>query len=226
MNVPKRRGLALTIIGAVLMLVIAPTAAGIGIWKGVSRGMSVVSDTRWVAPGGTVQVTGAEDQTILVEGRYDSTSPLPTCRVTGPDGRPINVDQGNARLSMDWGGTAYTRAGTFHSSGTGDYTIDCTGLRTKVLTSQVANDVARRVLVPLGIGLGIGVIAFLAGVVLLVVGIVKLVRSGQERAHARAAAAGWPGQHGPGAPPYGPPPGYGAPQPPYRPNDPEDPYRR
>lgn len=220
MQLPKRRGLALTIIGAVLMLLIAPAAAGIGIWKGVSGGMSTVNDTAWVDPGGTAQVTDAEEQTILVEGRYDTGVPLPTCRVTAPGGRSITVDQGTARLSMDWGGTAYTRAGTFRSSGPGDYIVDCGQHRTKVLTSQLANDVARRVLVPLGIGIGIAVLAFLTGVVLLIVGIVKLVNSSRERSHARmVASGGWPGgPHG-----YGPPPGYDGHRPP---GDPDDPYRR
>lgn len=222
MQLPKRRGLALTIIGAILMLVIAPTAAGVGIWKGVSGGMNAVSDTAWIEPGGTAHVTTSEDQTILVEGRYETGDPLPRCDVSGPDGQPITVDKGTARLSMDWGGTAYTRAGTFETSGAGDYTIDCSGHRTKVLSSTVANDVARRVLVPLGIGVGIGVLAFLLGVVLLIVGIVKLVNSGRERAQARAAAAGWPG-YGPGQAPYGPH-GYGGP-PPQKPGDPQDPYR-
>ncbi|MFC6704057.1 hypothetical protein [Flexivirga alba] len=193
MPLPKRRGLALTIIGAILMLVVAPAAAGIGIWKGVSGGMNAVSDTAWVEPGGKVHVTGGEDQTILVEGRYSTGESLPSCDVTGPDGQPVTVDESTARLSMDWGGTAYSRAGTFKSSGAGDYSIDCSGHRAKVLSSSVANDVARRVLVPLGIGLGIGVLAFLAGVVLLIVGIIKLVNSGRERAQARVAAAGWPG---------------------------------
>ncbi|WP_446666224.1 hypothetical protein [Flexivirga sp. B27] len=220
MQLPRRRGLVLTIVGAVLMLLIAPAAAGIGIWKGVSGGMSTVNDTAWIEPGGTAHVGDHQDQTILVEGRYETGEPLPSCDVNGPDGQPITVDQGTARLSMDWGGTAYTRAGTFQSSGPGDYAIDCEGHRTKVLTSQLANDIARRVLVPLGIGIGIGVLAFLAGVVLLVVGIIKLVNSGRERNQARmAASGGWPGQ-------YGPPPGYGGQQPPHKPGDPNDPYRR
>lgn len=226
MQLPKRRGLALTIIGAVLMLLIAPAAAGIGIWQGVSGGMSAVNDTSWIEPGGSVHVSDGEDQTILVEGRYATGEPLPSCDVTGPDGRSITVDQGNARLSMDWGGTSYSRAGTFPASEPGDYSIDCAGHRTKVLNSELANDVARRVLVPLGIGLGIGVIAFLLGVVLLIIGILKLVNSGHERSRARVAAAGgWPGPHGPGTPPYGPQ-GYGGQQPPPKPGNPDDPYRR
>lgn len=214
MHVPKRRGLALTIIGAVLMLLIAPAAAGIGIWQGVSGGMTAVSDTAWIAPGGTAQVGDHQDQTILVEGSYDTDEPLPSCQVSGPSGGSITVDRGTSRLSMDWGGTAYTRAGTFHSEGPGDYRIDCEGHRAKVLTSQEADDVTRRVLVPLGIGIGVGVLAFLTGVALLIVGIVKLVNSGRERNMARMAAAGSP---------YGQ--GYGQ-QPPHAPGNPDDPYRR
>lgn len=225
MTLPKRRGLALTIIGAILMLVIAPAAAGIGIWQGVSGGMNAVRDTAWVAPGGTTHLTGAEDQTILVEGRYQTGEKLPSCTVTAPDGQPVTVETGTTRLSMDWGGTAYSRAGTFRSTGAGDYTVDCSGQRVKVLSSSVADDIARRVLVPLGIGLGIGVLAFLAGVVLLIVGIVKLVNSGRERARERAFAAGRSGGYSrPGQPPYGPPQGYGG-QPPHHRDDPQDPYR-
>src|SRR5579875_1822212 len=98
MNLPKRRGLALTIIGAVLMLVLAPAAAGIGIWQGVSKGMSAVDDQPWIAANSTVHVTGHGSQTILVEGTYENTEPLPDCRVTGPDGRRIPVVQGSGRL--------------------------------------------------------------------------------------------------------------------------------
>ena len=89
MQLPKRRGLALTIIGAVLMLVLAPAAAGIGIWQGVSRGMSAVEDQPWTVANGAVHVTSGSSRTILVEGTYANTQPLPRCRVTGPAGRPV-----------------------------------------------------------------------------------------------------------------------------------------
>lgn len=206
MNLPKRRGVALTIIGAVLMLVLAPAAAGIGIWQGVSRGMSAVDDQPWVPAAGKVHLTGAGAQTVLVEGSYDSGQPLPTCRVTGPAGQPIPVPSGSTRLNLDWGGTVLTRAGTFEAASAGDYTVDCSGLRTKVLPSGIADDIARRVLVPIGIGVGLGAVAFLLGVILLIVGIVKLVNSGRERNLARIAAAGYPGPYGAGPSSYGPPP--------------------
>lgn len=225
MQLPKRRGLALTIIGVMLMLVIAPAATGIGIWLGVSGGMNAVSGTSWVSPGGTVHLTGTDDQTILVEGRYGAGHPLPSCKVSGPGGQPRPVTTGSAGLSTDRGGTAYSRAGTFTSAGTGDYTIDCSGHRTKVLNSSVANGVRRRVLIPLGLGIGLGILAFAAGVGLLIVGTVKLVNSGNERRRARAAVADWRGGHGPGLAPYRPPPGCGE-QPEHGPDDPRDPYRR
>lgn len=225
MQLPKRRGLAPTIIGLMLMLVIAPAAAGIGIWLGVSGGMNAVSDTSWVSPGDTVHVTGTDDQTILVEGRYGAGHPLPSCNVSGPGGKPRPVRTGSAGLSMVGGGTAYSRAGTFTSAGTGDYTIDCSGHRTKVLSSSVANGVRRRVLIPLGIGIGLAILAFAAGVGLLIVGIVKLVNSGHERSRARAALADGPGGDGTGLAPYRPLPGSGE-QPEHGPDDPQDPYRR
>ncbi|MBB2892875.1 hypothetical protein [Flexivirga oryzae] len=202
MQLPKRRGLALTIIGAVLMLILAPAAAGIGVWQGVSKGMSAVDDQPWISANSTVHVTDHNSQTILVEGTYESTDPLPVCDITGPDGQQVPIDRGSGRLTMDWGGTAFTRAGTFLPEGDGDYRIDCDGLRTKVLDSDIANDIARRVLVPLGIGVGLGALAFLVGVILLIVGIVKLVNSGRERNQARIAAT-YPGPYG-GPPPYGP----------------------
>jgi len=205
MQLPKRRGLALTIIGAVLMLILAPAAAGIGIWQGVSKGMSAVDDQPWIAANSSVHVTGNGGQTILVEGTYDSTERLPHCDVTGPGGRPVPVVRGSS-LTFDWGGTALTRTGSFTPVGDGDYRIDCDGLRTKVLDSSIADDITSRVLVPLGIGLGVGALAFLVGVILLIVGIVKLVSSGRERGQARIAAAGYPGSYG-GPSSYGPPPG-------------------
>lgn len=207
MPLPKRRGVALTVVGAVLMLLIAPAAAGIGIWQGVSHGMSAVDDQPWIAAHGTVHVSGRHSQTILVEGGYEASESLPTCEVTGSDGQPVPVVRGTAHLTMNWGGTALTRAGTFAPPDAGDYAVDCDGLRTKVLDSGIANDIARRVLVPIAIGVGLGGLAFLAGVVVLIVGIIKLVNSGRERNLARIAAAGYPRGYG-GPPSYGPPPGH------------------
>ncbi|RNI25124.1 hypothetical protein [Flexivirga caeni] len=233
MSLPRRRGLALTIVGAVLMLILAPAAAGIGIWQGVSHGMSAVNDQPWHAASSSVHVDTTDSQTILVDGTYDDSQALPACRITGPDGQQVAVSQGDGRLTIDWGSTALTRVGTFQPTTAGDYTIDCSGLRTKVLDSDIAGDIAHRVLVPIGIGVGGGALVFLVGVVLLIIGIVKLVNSGKERNRARLAAAGYPGAPGTYPGPYGagPPPHSGpAPggQPPYgpTPGDPKDPYGR
>jgi hypothetical protein len=232
MELPKRRGLTLTIIGAICMVLLAPAAAGIGIWQGVSHGMSAVNDQPWVSPGGVVHVTDHARQTILVEGYYAADEPLPSCRVIGPSGATTTVDTSVARLHMDWSGTSLTRAGTFRPLATGDYQITCSDVRTKVLASSIADDITRRVLVPLGVGLAVAVVVFLIGLVLLIIGILKLVNSGRERSRARIAMAGgypgqqWYGGSPPGAgPPYGNQPPYGK-QPGQQPGDPDDPYGR
>lgn len=226
MNLPKRRGIALTIIGPLLMIIVAPTIAIIGIWRGVTDGLDTVSDQPTIAAGSSYQVDNTESRTVLVSGSYSASS-LPDCTITGSSGNQVTFDQRSTATSYSWGDESYTVAGEFTPTQTGNYTINC-GTSIKVLDSGLADSIGRKLFLPIGIGLGVGGLAFIVGVVLLIVGIVKLVNSGKERTLARqAAVGGYPGQYG-GYGGYG---GYqqqpydGRPQPPTK-SDPNDPYAR
>ncbi|NNG37897.1 hypothetical protein HJ588_01225 [Flexivirga sp. ID2601S] len=227
MQLPKRRGVALTVIGAVLIVILAPAALAIGIWRGVAGGVDELNNQDDLPPGSTYRVDDSAERTILVAGSYDEAAPtpLPTCRVTAPDGSQVPVAEPTGKLSVEWGDASYHKAAVFTPRGEGDYRIDC-GESAKVVRTTLANDISRKVLVPLGIGIGAAALSFIAGVIMLVVGIVKLSNSGKERRLAQQAAGGYyPGGY---YPPQGYPEQHGQqpPQKPGNPGNPDDPYAR
>ncbi|WP_265443435.1 hypothetical protein [Flexivirga meconopsidis] len=234
MQLPKRRGVALTVIGAVLIVLLAPAALGIGIWRGVVTGLDTINQQPTIPSGGTYSInSGLAARSIMVEGDY-AEGLQPKCRVTGPDGASVTVEEATGALSYSSRGTTWTRAGTFSPTSTGDYRIAC-GRAAKVMDSDVAGQLGRNLALPIGIGIGVAALSFIAGVILLIVGIVKLSNSGKERRLAQQAAGGYyPGGYYPGPQGYQgypsqqyPPEGYPDGRPPQqKPGNPDDPYAR
>lgn len=185
MNLPPRRGLALTIIGPILMLVFAPAALGIGIWRGVAVAQNQLDSYSWVEAGGS----------------------------------------------------SYLEVAYFDPDGPGAYRVDCPAAQVKVMPTQALNQADDAFGSRFVVGLGAAGIVFVIGVILLIVGIVKLVGSSRERQSALIARMGYGPTYGSayGAPPatYGS--AYGAPPAPYQGSYPpqpppigdlDDPYAR
>lgn len=198
---PKRRGLWLTIIGAIIML---PVAFGIflaGTVLGVKNLAHLVDEAPVVTAGSTHDF--AADTTVAMFGDSNGSS----CTVTDPSGSTVTVENSTSG-SVSEGDTTFNLLGSFTTSAAGAYQIDCgSGVDVKVLSGKDAADVSKKLLMPILVGFGGAALAGLIGLAMLITGIVKLVRSNRERtawsqqqAYAGgygAAPAGYPyGQQG------------------------------
>jgi hypothetical protein len=146
--------------------------------------------------------------------------PLSAVIVTAPDGSTVRVTRPLNEESLTSGGRDYEGVLEFDAPAKGEYHLvfeENAFPATQVVVSRTLEDVVRGVLAWIGIG-ALGGLVLIAGVVMLIVGIVR--RAGAKR----RAYAGWgqPPQWGPGPPPQwgpgpnpqwppGPPPQWGPP---------------
>jgi len=222
MYLPPRRGLALTVIGPILLVVLVPSELAIGFWRGVVASNQQLDPYSWLHIGQTVQIDGGESQSIVALDNDDAYSA--DCTVAGPSGEvevyPVSYDDGGI------GASSYLEVAQFDPDEAGAYRVDCAIGRVKVMPIQVLSNADDAFGLRFVVGLAAAALAFAIGVTLLIVGIVKLIHSSQERQRARIAQGGYGylPQYGP---PYGaPPPAYQfryAHQPPTM-GDPNDPY--
>jgi hypothetical protein len=133
--------------------------------------------------------------------------------VTAPDGRRIFVFRPSTTETITRDSSVFTGAVQFDAPTSGDYDIRLTTpVPTRVLITRSLSDAIRSVLVWFATG-AIGGVLFIAGLVMLIVG---MTRRGRAR---RAAQVGW-GQPGWGQPTWGqpyPPPPYPPPNDPWAP---------
>lgn len=196
MNLPARRGIALTVIGPILMLIFAPAALGIGVWRGVVASNDRLDAHPWVQVGQSVQIGGGQPQSIVVSDV--GVAPAMDCSVAGPTGpvdvHPVPYDDGGI------GASSYLEIAYFDPDASGAYQVDCGVGPVKVISTQVLVGADDAFGVPLVLGLCVAGVFFVVGGTLLIVGIVKLVRSSQERQRALLARAGY--GYGPYQGPY------------------------
>lgn len=170
---PKRRGLWLTIIGAIIML---PVAFGIfiaGTVFGISNLKNLVDAAPVVAAGSTHDFQA--NSAVAMFGS-DKTA---TCSVTDPSGGAVTVDNTSSG-SVSEGSDTFNLLGSFDTTSAGAYKIDC-GIDVRVLSGADAADVGKKLVMPILVGFGGAALAGLIGLIMLIVGIVKLVRSNRER---------------------------------------------
>lgn len=199
---PARRGLALTIIGAVLAVIVAPVIFGLTIIIGVKSAYDTFDKAPVVAAGSTFDATKTGTYVLMVDSTDgdDVTNTSNGCMVTGPDGSQIPVTDYSDSAESSQNGQTFTASQEFDAPTVGNYTIDC-GAPTKVLSRAAVQGLVKTVLLPIVIAFVVAALVGVVGVVLLIVGIVKLVRSGRERRDAQFYAQGGPGGPYPG--PYG-----------------------
>jgi hypothetical protein len=130
--------------------------------------------------------------------------------VTGPDGERVTVLAADDDETMKRDSDDYRSAVEFDARSSGNYDVRLsTRIVTSVIITRSPQEVVRSVLAWFGAG-GVGGLMFVAGLVLLIVGI---TRRGRAR---RAAPVGWGqppwGQPAWGQPPWGAPPQYPPPQ--------------
>jgi hypothetical protein len=142
--------------------------------------------------------------------------------VTAPDGSTVPVLYDSRSESITRGSAEYTSSLTFDPPAGGDYVLQFTRVSTTVIVARSVSDAIRGVLVWFGVG-AIGGAILLAGIVMLIVGVVR-----RGRAKRAAYAAAWgaaPGWYGP-PPQWTPPagaPGYPPAYPPAYPPPPQSP---
>lgn len=208
---PKRRGLALTIIGAVLMVLVAPAAFVIGTVIGVNSAMSVIDEAPAVPARGTVDMAAGQTRDIYAyvgvsdsesgvhvgSSRPDSTE----CTVRDAAGAEVSVAgaDGSSSWTRDHG--LYLMVGSFTASSPGKYAVDCGNAKMLLPDGDDASKAGKAALWGVGGGVAAASVLGLLGLIMLIVGIVKLVNSGRERSQFRLQqqAAQWnPGGYGPG----------------------------
>lgn len=185
MTPPPRRGLKRTIVGLLLMLVVAPLTVGTGIWVGMALASHRIDSHPWLQPGGQVlHLADRQSRAILV--RDD----LADCTVTGPAGE-VQLSHPSGAIDVD----RYTLSGELYPQIPGDYRIDCTA-QVKVITVGAHRQADDAFYLTVIIGILAAGFIFVIGGILLIVGWVKLVQSGRVRRQGRFAP---PGN---GRPPY------------------------
>ncbi len=227
---PTRRGIVLTVVGVVLLVIVAPACAALGLILGIGGGMDDIAETAPLASGTTYVATAGQETTIYGsmgrDGGGDGVSsssgqaPGPRCQVRGESGESVSVTpSGGTTITRQ--GVRYVESGEFTPPTSGEYAITCPGGSAIVMNSGRAGHVLKRIFTIVAVGVGVAIVIGCIGLAALVVGIVRISRSGREisefdRAHGLGYAGG-PG-YAPPPPGYGPPPpGYGPPPPGYGP---------
>ncbi len=208
---PKRRGLALTIIGALLMFLVAPAVFITGTVLGVKGGIDIVSKAPLVPSGGSITLQQNEVRDVYaydgvsssdngVDANTTYRSDLPSCAITGPDGAKVEFRPPAGNIAWTRDSVRYRSAGSFTATQAGSYQVTCGDHPTVVPSADDAQQAANHAVWWIGIALAIATVFGVLGLILLIVGIVKLVNSGKERSRHRLAMQqrAWQGwQQGP-----------------------------
>jgi hypothetical protein len=222
---PRRRGLLVLILGLVCMIVVAPVVSIAIIFSGVMK----ITDLNFpvgnpVAAGSTIELPADQREVVLVAGELIDHS----CVVTSPGSRPLPLTQqsSSTEVTIDLEGSRYTESARFTTTEAGAYQVSC-GDGAAVISASSFDSHFRNLVTRIVVGALIGVLLGLIGLVLLILGIIRLVRSGRERSNYRLAQAtgGMPYGGFPGTPYSG-----GYPQQEYPPQDPgpnwQEPYQK
>ena len=168
-DLPKRRG-AIPLVLGVLSLALSVVALIIGLFVGAGSMMGVLSSGLTPVSGPT-EVAAESGQMYLV---YIPEGSATTCTAAGttPDAAvTVPAQVGSAPLGPN--GETYEPVLGVQASESTTITITCTGEDAGYMGPVDATSV----MVPLGIGFLVGTVLGILGLVLIIVGIVRLVRS-------------------------------------------------
>lgn len=168
----KRRGIVPLVIGLVLLIVIAPVVAIGGVVWSLGSLVSDQASGPEVLSSGSEQVSISANEMIIVYVPSEDASQT-TCTATATDQGAITVVPTSGSVTFGDGSTYEQTIGVAAGSDA-TVTVDCEGTDAPAYLGPYS---LFSVAGPLLIGPVIGVLAGLAGLVLVVVGIVKLVQS-------------------------------------------------
>ncbi|KAB1655333.1 hypothetical protein F8O01_11945 [Pseudoclavibacter chungangensis] len=176
---------AVLVIGIVLVVLVAPGSLIAGlVWTAVSTG-SVEDELVPVAPTGTVPLRAGSTASIYLAGGYGSSDV--SCSVTGPDEADVPVVALRGSSSTEVNGMRYERVAELRAPLDGDYRFECLGPPATMVYAHPSS-IGASLVVPVLVGVGASIVVGIFGLVLVVVGIVRLVRVNRERRMAAVAA--------------------------------------
>lgn len=190
---PRTRGWWPLAIGLVCMLLLAPTSFGVGLWVGVHRGTQAFQGDAWSASAPkqleaatTYVVYAAGDISAQLRGRCGAVDPAGTFI-------PFTSSTGNVTVNNQ------TERGSFTTTAAGSYRLNCGNVSLRVISDKQVAGLGKDIGIPVAVGVGGAIVLGLLGLVLTIVGIVRLVGSNNRRKQWQMAQPQW----GPG-PPQGP----------------------
>lgn len=168
----RRRGLRMLIVG-ICLLILGPVLIVVGLILGVRGPMQATSAglTEMTDATATIQAESWEMVIVLVPAA-DAAS----ARCTAAGGAPGDIQsvgaEGGTQVSQD--GTTYVQSVAVMASTDTSVTITCSGTSQAVYMGPIN---ALSVLLPIGIGLLLGIPLLLVGGILTIIAIVRMVRS-------------------------------------------------
>ncbi|MDR0960125.1 MAG: transmembrane domain-containing protein [Propionibacteriaceae bacterium] len=187
-NLPKKPGIAGIVVGILLMVLVPIICVVIGITVTTMRSSALV-------PGGesndvTFPITEAatiESNGSTVHFIWGSPNAPETCGVTDSSGASITVEPlGDTPATVD--GVEYSATGVFQPPQAGDYLVSCMAGSEPVDEIVITSLDALATIIPIIIALAVGGLFFVAGLVLLIISILRRNRWKKDHQAALAAA--------------------------------------
>lgn len=172
---PPTRGWWPLAIGLVCMLVLAPLCFGAGLWFGVNRGLSAFQGGDWTTS--TSKQLDAATSYVVFGAHGTSTQSQARCGAVAPSGTFISFASSSGSVTLN----DQSEVGTFTTSTAGNYRLECGDISLKVIGQKQVDGLGKNIGIPVVIGLGSAALLGLLGLILTIVGIVRLVGSGNRR---------------------------------------------
>lgn len=164
--------IVMIILGGLLMVGGLPVGALTGTALMIPAAIGLADDFVAVSPAGTIEAEAGDTVSLYLAGG-DPTGA--DCRATGPDGADAAIAPATISSTVESDGLSYELIGTVEAASAGTYTIECDTSTTSTAFATIGSP-GMTLAAPVIWGAVIGGIVSLVGIVLLVIGIVKLVR--------------------------------------------------
>ncbi|MEO8850337.1 MAG: hypothetical protein ABI360_01295 [Allobranchiibius sp.] len=187
---PRTKGWIALAIGLVCMIVLAPSLFAIGVWLGVQNGTDSFKGAPWTTSAPKT-LNGATGYVVFSDKNVSTTG---QCGAIDPSGTFIPFTSKTSSVTVN----NQSELATFTTKSAGEYRLQCGDASLRVIGQEQADKLAKDVGVPVLIGLGAAVLLGLVGLVLTIVGIVRLVSSNGRRKQWQMDQQGGQPNWGPG----------------------------
>lgn len=172
---PRTHGWWPLAIGLVCMLLLAPTAFGVGVWLGVHRGTQAFQGGSWTAS--SPKQLDASTTYVIYAASGVSTQVAGRCGAVDPAGAFIQFNSSSGNVTVN----DQSERGTFTTTTAGSYRLNCGDVSLRVISNKQVEGLGKDIGIPIAVGVGGAALLGLVGLVLTIVGIVRLVGSNNRR---------------------------------------------